>query len=172
MIKILAEISQLLRTGIHTTLSSRWFPASPRKRIGVLGTCAGGGYAVHTAGNMEDATAAGLTGIDTTRAITYYRTERGGNEHSTNRRHSRGDSLLLGYDAFHLVDQLLTRPLQVVLAGHIGNTCSYEAGMQLSKPAPNRRRGTAHQLLRQQPVAIHTGGFRADFLSRHDCAPR
>ncbi|CAM5596691.1 Alpha/beta hydrolase OS=Streptomyces tendae OX=1932 GN=GUR47_24520 PE=4 SV=1 [Streptomyces tendae] len=162
-------------------------------RIGVLGICAGGGYAVHTArtdhrikavgtvvpGNMgtsfrgfqpdgpvpalqaladarveeslsgetarvnwlpdtlEDAAAAGLTDIDTTQAVTYYRTERGGDAHSTNRRLARGDSLLLGYDAFHLVDRLMTQPLQVVLAGRIGNTGSYEAGMKLWKMAPN-----------------------------------
>ncbi|WP_210718235.1 leucine zipper domain-containing protein [Amycolatopsis acididurans] len=49
----------------------------------------------------------GLTDIDTTQAITFYRTERGRSEHSTNRRLSRGDSPLLGYDAFHLVDRLM-----------------------------------------------------------------
>ncbi|WP_448331427.1 alpha/beta hydrolase [Streptomyces sp. DSM 41534] len=168
-------------------------PGIAPERIGVLGICAGGGYAVHTArtdhrikavgtvvpGNMgtsfrsfqpdgavaaldtmadvrteetrsgeltrvnwlpdtlEEATAAGLTDIDTTQAVTYYRTERGRNEHSTNRRLSRGDSLLLGYDAYHLVDQLMTQPLQVILAGRIGNTGSYESGMQLWKLAPN-----------------------------------
>ncbi|WP_329378828.1 alpha/beta hydrolase [Streptomyces sp. NBC_01716] len=168
-------------------------PGIAPERIGVLGICAGGGYAVHTArtdhrikavgtvvpGNMgtsfrgfqpdgaaaaldtmaaarteetrsgeltranwlpdtlEEATAAGLTDIDTTQALTYYRTERGRNEHSTNRRLSRGDSLLLGYDAYHLVDQLMTQPLQVILAGRIGNTGSYESGMELWKLAPN-----------------------------------
>ncbi|WP_202872568.1 hypothetical protein [Kribbella soli] len=40
----------------------------------------------------------------------------GGHERSTNRRLSRGDVLLLGYDAYHLVDQLMTQPLQIILA--------------------------------------------------------
>jgi fermentation-respiration switch protein FrsA (DUF1100 family) len=168
-------------------------PGIDSGRIGVLGICAGGGYAVHTArtdhrikavgtvvpGDMgtsfrgfqpdgaaaaldtmaearvretvtgelirqnwlpdtlEDAAAAGLTDIDTTQAIAFYRTDRGRHERSTNRRLSRGDSLLLGYDPFHLVDQLMTQPLQVILAGRRGNTGSYEAGMRLWKMAPN-----------------------------------
>ena len=69
--------------------------------------------------------------------LTHDGTDRGHNEHSTNRRLSRGDSLLLGYDAFHLVDLLMTQPLQVVLAGRRGTTGSYEAGMRLWELAPN-----------------------------------
>lgn len=73
--------------------------------------------------------------IDTTQAIRYYRTERA-ERVLTNRRLARG-LLLLGYDAFHLVDPLMTQPLQVVLAGRVGTTGSYEAGMRLWEMAPN-----------------------------------
>ncbi|MGW5621522.1 hypothetical protein ACWEWP_11950 [Streptomyces olivaceus] len=100
---------------------------------------------------LVDAAAAGLTDIDTTEAVTCYRTPRGGSEHSTNRRLPRSDSLLPGYDAFHVVDQLMTQPLQVVLAGRIGNTGSYDMGVRLWKMRVSR--GIVFWTIRRQDLA-------------------
>lgn len=206
-------------------------PGIDPDRIGVLGICAGGGYAVHTArtdhriravgtvvaGNMgeswrstafapdgpaaaldrlaadrtrevrtcnlerlnwlpdtpEDAVAAGITDIDNRQAVEYYRTERGGHPRSTNRRLARGDALLIGYDAFHLVDQLLTQPLQVILAGRKGVTKSYEAGMKLWELAPNPVdlmvvEGAGHYEMYDVPGYVDQAVDRlADFYREH-----
>lgn len=46
---------------------------------------------------------------------------------------------LLAFDGFHLADQLLLQPLQVIVAGRLGTTFSFDDGKTLFEHAPNRR---------------------------------
>ena len=86
---------------------------------------------------LDDAAALGITDVDTLQAVEFYRESPAYSEYSTNRRLRRSDALLLGYDALHLVDQLLSQPLQVIVAGRRGSTDQYETGMALWDMAPN-----------------------------------
>lgn len=82
---------------------------------------------------LAEAKAAGIADIDMLQAITYYRTERGQHANSTNRRHYLSDALILGFDAFHLAEILLTQPVQVIVAGNsAGTTGSFEDGYRLA----------------------------------------
>jgi uncharacterized protein len=81
----------------------------------------------------------GVTDVDVLQAVRFYRTPRGYNDNSTNRRHFKSDALLLGFDAFNLVDELLTQPLQVIVGGRLGTTFSYEDGLKLWEKAPNAK---------------------------------
>lgn len=74
---------------------------------------------------------------DTADAVNYYRTPRGFNRYSTNRRYFTSNAPLLGFDAFHLVGELLTQPLQVIVGGRLGTTGSFEDGKQLCELARN-----------------------------------
>ncbi len=166
-------------------------------RVGVLGICAGGGYAVNAAlteprfkavgtvvpvnvgrafrqaqstpnavrqtleaigkhrtaearggeprrdpwipGSLADAEKAGIEDADLLDAVKFYRTSPWHTENSTNRLYFRTISLMLGFDAFNLVPQLLTQPLQVVVGGRLGTTFSFGDGKTLFELAPNKK---------------------------------
>lgn len=86
----------------------------------------------------EQAQAAGITDRDVLESVEFYRTPRGYSEHSTNRLLFTSNAALLAYDAFHLADELLTQPLQVIVGGRKGITGSYEDGHQLWERARNK----------------------------------
>lgn len=74
---------------------------------------------------------------DMMEAVRFYRTPRGYNANSTNRLLATSNALLLGYDAFHLAEELLTQPVQVVVAGRLGTTFSFGDGKTLQEKARN-----------------------------------
>lgn len=85
-----------------------------------------------------DARAAGITDPDTLEAVDYYRTPRSYSPYSTNRRLLRGDGPVLGFDAFHLVEELLTQPIQVIVGGRLGTTFSFDDGKLLWERARHK----------------------------------
>lgn len=85
------------------------------------------------------AKAAGIADPTLLNAIDYYATSRGHHDRRTNQRPMVSDALLIGYDGFHLVEQLLVQPLQVIVGGKLGTTFSHEAGRELWERARNRR---------------------------------
>lgn len=89
--------------------------------------------------SLAEARAAGIGDPSLLNAIDYYATPRGHKDSRSNQRLFVGDALLLGFDAFHLVSELLVQPLQVIVGGKLGTTFSYEAGKALWARARNRK---------------------------------
>lgn len=122
---------------------------------------------------VEQAESLGITDVDVLQAVTFYRTSRGYSEHSPNRRHFRSDALILGFDAFNLVGQLLTQPLQVIVGGRLGTTFSYEDGLQLWERAANPKDflvvdGAGHYEMYDEPQYVDQAVERLDlFYTEH-----
>lgn len=184
-------------------------------RIGVLGICAGGGYAVNAAmterrikavgtvvpGNFgrslregggdpikeleaigrqrtaeargaklmintiipqshEEREQAGITDSDTVEAVDYYTTPRGKSPNAQNKMvYSRMDALY-AFDAFNLVEELLTQPLQIIVGGKIGSFGSYENGQIIYNRAASKKKdiyileNVSHYDLYDQPESV------------------
>lgn len=204
-------------------------PYVDEARIGLLGICAGGGYAVKAAqterrlkavgtvvandigeamrrllpdfrqtlrdvaaertaqargakprrdpwipDSLADAKAAGITQPELLEAVTFYRESEYRHPNSTNRLLfvSYGD--LLGFDAFSLVPEMLTQPLQVIVGGRRGPTGQYEAGRRLFDLSPSNAKhffeveGAGHYDMYWKPEYVGPAVARlSEFFSEH-----
>ncbi|AQR62060.1 alpha/beta hydrolase [Brevundimonas sp. LM2] len=88
--------------------------------------------------SLAEAHAQGVTDPDLLEAVWFYRESLYRHPNSTNRLLFRSNGYLLGFDAFHLVPDLLTQPLQIIVAGRRSATGQYENGQTLFDRSPSR----------------------------------
>lgn len=85
--------------------------------------------------------AAGITDIDIVEAVDYYRTQRGQQPGSPNKLRFTSINGAFAFDAFHLADQLLTQPLQIIIGSVPGGFGSYRDGYELFYKARSAKKG-------------------------------
>lgn len=187
-------------------------PYVDEEKIGVLGVCAGGCYAVNAAmtehrikavgtvvganigrlnregdviqtleaigkqrtaeargaeplinnwipNSVEAREQAGLTDVDVVQAVEYYRTPRGQNACAPNKLRFISVGSVIGFDAFHLVEELLTQPLQIIIGSVPGGFGSYKDGHELYARAKCEKdlfivEGATHYDLYDQPGPV------------------
>ena len=194
-------------------------------KIGVLGVCAGGGYAVNAAmterrikaigtavaaniGRVnreagQEATIATLemigkqrtteargaepmivpwvpeenkdaADIDLREAYEYYRTPRGQHPCSPNKLRFTSMGAVIGFDAFHLVDMLLTQPLQIIVGSQHGAFGSNKDGHYLYENVASKEKdllvmeGASHYDLYDNPKYVNPAVEKfTEFYRRH-----
>lgn len=203
------------------------------ERVGVLGVCAGGGYAVNAAltehrfkavgtvvavnmgramrqaklsagalvnaleavgkqrtaeargagprldpwipDNLDQAKVAGIIDQDTLDAVRFYSEHRPASTR-TNRLNFRSIGPLMGFDAFHLVGEMLTQPLQVIVGGRLGTTFSFGDGKELFERAPNKKdmlviEGAGHYEMYDKDEYVDQAVERLDHFYRQHLGP-
>lgn len=90
--------------------------------------------------NQEEREQAGITDIDNVEAVDYYTTSRGWSPNSPNKLNLTGIDSVIGFDAFHLADELLTQPLQIIVGSVQGAFGSYRDGHELYNKAASKKK--------------------------------
>ena len=203
-------------------------PCIDEERIGVLGVCAGGGYAVNAAltekrikavgtvvganigslnrqgdpmaaleaigkqrtaeargaaplinhwipNSTQERDAAGITpdNVDVFQAVEYYRTARGQNACAPNQLRFTSMGSVIGFDAFHLVEELLNQPIQIVVGSVPGAFGSLKDGQELFQRVKGEKdlfivEGATHYDLYDQPEATDKAVQKlAPFYKKH-----
>lgn len=201
-------------------------PYVDEARIGVLGVCAGGGYAVNAAmtehrikavgtvvgvnigrtyraygavamleniakqrtaeargseplvthwipNSVEERQEAGIEDIDLVQAVEYYRTSRGQDECAPNKLRFTSLASVLAFDAFHLVEELLTQPIQIVTGDVAGVFGSAQEGKDLFARVKSEKdlfvvKSATHYDLYDQPEPTDKAVARlAPFYKKH-----
>ncbi len=188
-------------------------PYVDEEKIGVLGVCAGGGYAVNAAltekrikavgsvvganigglnrqgdpiavleaigkqrsaeargaaplinnwipNSTQERDAAGITkdNVDVFQAVEYYRTPRGQNACAPNQLRFTSMGSVIAFDAFHLVEELLNQPIQIIVGSVPGAFGSLKDGQELYQRVKGEKdlfvvEGATHYDLYDQPEA-------------------
>ncbi|MBN6066569.1 alpha/beta hydrolase [Aggregatibacter actinomycetemcomitans] len=110
--------------------------------------------------STEDVKAAGITDIDVTEAVDYYRTPRGQHVNSPNKLNFVSIANCMNFDAFHLAEKLLTQPLQIIAGEKAGGFGSYRDAFELYGKAASTEKNlhivknTSHYDLYDKPEAV------------------
>ncbi|WP_283193176.1 alpha/beta hydrolase [Rhizobium sp. AN80A] len=124
--------------------------------------------------SLKDAEEAGIDDPDLLEAVTFYRESQYRHPNSTNRLLFTSYGGLLGFDAFGLVPDLLTQPIQVIVGGRRGATGQFEAGQRLFDLSPAEHKhflsveGAGHYDMYYKPEYVSQAVERlVKFYSQH-----
>lgn len=103
----------------------------------------------------------GIKDVDVVEAVDYYTTQRGQKPGSPNKLNVVSTGAAFTWDAFHLVEKLLTQPLQIIVGGgKTGAFGSYRDGFELFNKARSEKKnilvvpGATHYDLYDKPECV------------------